>query len=292
MSRRPRSWLALAVLLAGVPLPARADSLNDLVRTYMLARSTGSASVASRVYVPSFARQTGLACSACHYQFLTLTPYGRAFKLNGYVLTHPSADHGEGHAQRRQAQSESLLAALRHGNGGAHAPQGHAARYPERRRRPAAGAERLPGRPDHLEDGALLAVHLCRGRRDVRHRQPRLPVRQPHHRQDQGRLRPDAEQQSDGAGPVEHDAGLGLSLHRVGRGPGPGGGPGNRRRLFPECPRAWRLHDDRRAGLRRGLRLPLRDPGAGRARCLERCDQRSRSLLAAGAPEGVGATST
>jgi hypothetical protein len=28
-----------------------------------------------------------LACSACHYQFLTLTPYGRAFKLNGYVLS-------------------------------------------------------------------------------------------------------------------------------------------------------------------------------------------------------------
>jgi hypothetical protein len=37
--------------------------------------------------VPSFARQTGLACSACHYQFLALTPFGRQFKLNGYTLT-------------------------------------------------------------------------------------------------------------------------------------------------------------------------------------------------------------
>jgi hypothetical protein len=38
--------------------------------------------------LPSYARQTGLACSACHYQFLTLTPFGRKFKLNGYTLTN------------------------------------------------------------------------------------------------------------------------------------------------------------------------------------------------------------
>jgi hypothetical protein len=37
--------------------------------------------------VPSFSRQTGLACSSCHYQFLQLTPFGRLFKLNGYTLT-------------------------------------------------------------------------------------------------------------------------------------------------------------------------------------------------------------
>jgi hypothetical protein len=37
--------------------------------------------------VPSFSRQTGLACSACHYQFPQLTPFGRLFKLNGYSLT-------------------------------------------------------------------------------------------------------------------------------------------------------------------------------------------------------------
>jgi hypothetical protein len=39
-------------------------------------------------HLPSYARQTGLACSACHYQFLTLTPFGRKFKLNGYTLTN------------------------------------------------------------------------------------------------------------------------------------------------------------------------------------------------------------
>jgi hypothetical protein len=37
--------------------------------------------------LPSFARQTHLACSACHYQFPQLTPFGRTFKLNGYTLS-------------------------------------------------------------------------------------------------------------------------------------------------------------------------------------------------------------
>ncbi len=37
--------------------------------------------------VPSFARQTGLPCQACHTVFPELTGFGRLFKLNGYVLT-------------------------------------------------------------------------------------------------------------------------------------------------------------------------------------------------------------
>jgi hypothetical protein len=36
--------------------------------------------------VPSFARQTGLACEACHTVFPELTPFGRKFKLNGYLI--------------------------------------------------------------------------------------------------------------------------------------------------------------------------------------------------------------
>ena len=36
--------------------------------------------------VPSFARQTGMACQACHTVFPELTPFGRAFKLNGYQI--------------------------------------------------------------------------------------------------------------------------------------------------------------------------------------------------------------
>lgn len=37
--------------------------------------------------IPSFARQTGLPCSACHTSFPQLNDFGRAFKMNGYTLT-------------------------------------------------------------------------------------------------------------------------------------------------------------------------------------------------------------
>lgn len=36
--------------------------------------------------VPSFARQTGMACEACHTVFPELTHFGRMFKANGYIL--------------------------------------------------------------------------------------------------------------------------------------------------------------------------------------------------------------
>ena len=35
--------------------------------------------------VPSFARQTGQPCAACHSAFPQLTPFGRRFKLEGYT---------------------------------------------------------------------------------------------------------------------------------------------------------------------------------------------------------------
>ncbi len=37
--------------------------------------------------LPSFARQTGETCSACHVDFPELTPFGRLFKLKGYTET-------------------------------------------------------------------------------------------------------------------------------------------------------------------------------------------------------------
>ena len=49
-----------------------------------LASAYGTAHAAM---TPSFSRQTKLPCSACHYQFPQLTPFGRLFKLNGYTLT-------------------------------------------------------------------------------------------------------------------------------------------------------------------------------------------------------------
>lgn len=41
--------------------------------------------------VPSFSRQTGLGCGACHTAFPQLTPFGRRFKLNGYTQMAPDA---------------------------------------------------------------------------------------------------------------------------------------------------------------------------------------------------------
>lgn len=38
--------------------------------------------------VPSFARQTGMACEACHTVFPELTHFGRMFKANGYILAN------------------------------------------------------------------------------------------------------------------------------------------------------------------------------------------------------------
>jgi hypothetical protein len=37
--------------------------------------------------VPSFSRQTGMSCTACHNSFPELNSFGRQFKLNGYTLT-------------------------------------------------------------------------------------------------------------------------------------------------------------------------------------------------------------
>ncbi|HVJ53293.1 MAG TPA: hypothetical protein VM689_12575 [Aliidongia sp.] len=42
--------------------------------------------------LPSFARQTGQQCAACHNGFPELTPYGRLFKLNGYTFGGGQSD--------------------------------------------------------------------------------------------------------------------------------------------------------------------------------------------------------
>lgn len=52
---------------------------------FLLAALTGVWSVTASA-VPSFARQTGMACAACHTMFPELTAFGRQFKLNGYVM--------------------------------------------------------------------------------------------------------------------------------------------------------------------------------------------------------------
>jgi len=45
--------------------------------------------------VPSFKRQTGMSCSACHTVFPELTPFGRSFKINGYVFSNNTKPFAE-----------------------------------------------------------------------------------------------------------------------------------------------------------------------------------------------------
>jgi hypothetical protein len=81
VSMRAIRRLLPALLFAFASPVSATDNLGDLVRAYVAAHTVAR-------HLPSYARQTGLACSACHYQFLTLTPFGRTFKLNGYTLTN------------------------------------------------------------------------------------------------------------------------------------------------------------------------------------------------------------
>ncbi|HEY6484505.1 MAG TPA: hypothetical protein VIY54_13355 [Steroidobacteraceae bacterium] len=55
-----------------------------LVRASVLAAALAHAPGA--IAVPSFARQTGMACEACHTVYPELTHFGRVFKASGYVL--------------------------------------------------------------------------------------------------------------------------------------------------------------------------------------------------------------
>jgi hypothetical protein len=97
-----------AVFFAGRdPVPQRRPRLTEepAVDHFLLCRSAMSATTLFRFAtallvvsgviiastptlqaVPSFARQTGMTCQACHTVFPELTPFGRLFKLNGYQI--------------------------------------------------------------------------------------------------------------------------------------------------------------------------------------------------------------
>src|SRR5271166_3812840 len=65
--------------------------IKQLVISLIVAAAVGGLLFSSAVNpptvsaVPSYARQTGLACSGCHYTPPELNPAGRRFKLLGYV---------------------------------------------------------------------------------------------------------------------------------------------------------------------------------------------------------------
>ncbi|MEP7088377.1 MAG: hypothetical protein ABI884_13825 [Gemmatimonadota bacterium] len=77
---------------AGAETPVVTPAARDSLLPYLDARrvvfpSSAELRALRLRRIPGFSRQTKLACSACHYGFPQLTPFGRLFKLNGYTLT-------------------------------------------------------------------------------------------------------------------------------------------------------------------------------------------------------------
>lgn len=78
----------LAVSLVSGAAGANPNSLGEAVRSYTADYASRVAAGATRSDpIPSFTRQTNLACNVCHTAFPQLTAFGRRFKLNGYTLT-------------------------------------------------------------------------------------------------------------------------------------------------------------------------------------------------------------
>jgi hypothetical protein len=71
----------------GVPAPVRDALVPYLDARHVVFPASAELRALRERRVPGFSRQTKLACSACHYGFPQLTPFGRLFKLNGYTLT-------------------------------------------------------------------------------------------------------------------------------------------------------------------------------------------------------------
>lgn len=78
--------LRLALASLAIPVVARAGGTPAWAERYMADYAARAAATVSRT-IPSFSRQTGLACNVCHIAFPQLTSFGRLFKLNGYTLT-------------------------------------------------------------------------------------------------------------------------------------------------------------------------------------------------------------
>ena len=93
---RTTAWLALASV--AIAPAARASGVPAWVERYKVEYAAVTAGNAAGA-IPSFSRQTGLACNVCHIVFPQLTAFGRLFKLNGYTLTGLQTVSAGGEAQ-------------------------------------------------------------------------------------------------------------------------------------------------------------------------------------------------
>jgi hypothetical protein len=89
------------VVVAVLSLPTVARSALVPLRSTMVVRGEApwrgrlGSTLEGEGRTPSFARQTGLACTQCHTHFPELTPLGRSFKLNGYVYRSSESLEGK-----------------------------------------------------------------------------------------------------------------------------------------------------------------------------------------------------
>lgn len=65
---------------------SKALAENARLACTLLLLLIGTCFTGSAFAVPSYARQTGMACQSCHTVFPELTPFGRSFKLNAYQI--------------------------------------------------------------------------------------------------------------------------------------------------------------------------------------------------------------
>ena len=199
-----------------------AKPLRGFTALTALAVLTCAAPVA--LAVPSFARQTGMACEACHTVFPELTHFGRVFKANGYTLTNlkrcrTSAGRRNSCSSFRPRPPLSIMAQISYTQmqksvpdlsnvGAPGVAQNGTAGFPQQFSLFYGGQDRAAfRRPD--------PVHLRQRRRQIRHRQhrPALCRREAAARQRHAHLRAVAQQQSDGAGSVELDPGMGFPVY-------------------------------------------------------------------------------
>jgi hypothetical protein len=86
MTRR-RSWIAATSPIGENHMHRRPFRLAKPLAALGAAAAVITLAPRPAGAVPSFARQTGMACSACHTVFQELTPFGRRFKLSAYAMT-------------------------------------------------------------------------------------------------------------------------------------------------------------------------------------------------------------
>jgi hypothetical protein len=68
----------------------RSISIRQFLLVLALVGLSAQLSIRDAQAVPSFARQTGMSCNACHNVWPDLTPFGRTFKMGGYHFSTAS----------------------------------------------------------------------------------------------------------------------------------------------------------------------------------------------------------